>query len=137
MQIVYLVLNFLGLLLMASAGSSHVAPDCGDATLRSQIRAAVEQQLVLHGVPPPPEMFKLLDSLKAATSPQATAIGAQVRASMSGHVVEVCEANDPKLDAPMFITIFFGGAGLPQPSAYVLNFGLPGAIATIGDPPKS
>lgn len=115
------------------------APSCTAPESRAAIRAAVEQQLVLHGLPKDLEVFTFLDRLNDATSDQTRAMAAELQRqlpSLSGLTLKLCEVNDPKLDAPLFITIFVTGPGIPQPSGYVLNFGLPGAAATIGSPPQ-
>ena len=136
MQLLFLVVSFLLYVGVPERGVSQAISRCEDPAMRALIKTAVEEEFVLHGIPAPAPLFKMLDHMKKATTPQTTALASYLRKSSSAEIIDACEVNEPELPDPLFITFFFGGADVQQPSALVMNFGLPGMTATVGRLPK-
>lgn len=146
------VLAVLWALLHAGGGSSVAAvsgvtpaiaaddalPSCTAPETRAAVKAAVQNPLVLRGLSKELEILQSVSELDDAPADRAQALEDSMRQqspSLRDLRMKTCEVDDPQLADPVFVTVFVAGPGIPQPSGYVLNFGIPGVWALIGTPP--
>lgn len=106
--------------------------DCTSRDAKIMVMTAVDEFLVMSGLPSGTFPPAVLDEFKGATSPYGRALQLQMERKFGGDVT-VCELNDGKLPVVLFLTVFvktgFFGNNV---GGFVMNFGAPGAIATFG-----